>query len=331
VHIQEKTAMNIGRSLGTAALAAALVLPFTAGAQQWPAKPVRLIVPFETGGGTDIQARLLAKSFFTSTGKTFVVDNRSGAGGLIGAQATVDAIPNGYTLLFTTATIAINPTLMGKRMKFSPVNDLAPVSLISSSPLILVVSQKVPAKTVKELIEYARNHPGKVNVGVNTPGSTSHLSAEMLNQLTKIDAAIIPYKGGGPSMAAVISGEVQFLFATAPTAAPQLQSGRIRALAVTTAKQSPAFPDLPTMSSVIPGFESDNWYAMFFPRKTPKEIVARMNAEIRKALSNEEVRTFFRREGLDPVAGSPEELTAHLQKEIDRYAKVIKAGNITVQ
>jgi len=324
--------MNIGRWFGTPALAAAaLVLPFTAGAQQWPTKPVRLIVPFETGGGTDIQARLLAQSFQASTGKSFVVDNRSGAGGLIGAQVTVDALPNGQTLLFTTATIAVNTTLMGKRMKFSAVNDLEPVSLISSSPLVLVINQKVPAKTVKELIEYARNNPGKASVGVNTPGSTSHLSAEMLNQLAKIDAAIIPYKGGGPSMAAVVSGEVQFLFATAPTAAPQLKSGRIRALAVTTAKKSSAFPDLPTMNSVIPGFESDNWYAMFFPRKTPKEIVARMNAEIKKALNNEKVRGFYQSEGLEPVGSSPEELAAHLRKEIDRYAKVIKAGNVTVQ
>lgn len=324
--------MNAGRKYMTVALAAvALQLPLTAGAQKWPTKPVRVVVPFETGGGTDIQARLLAKSFQESTGKPFVVDNRSGAGGLIGAQITVDAVPNGHTLLFTTATIAVNVTLMGKRMKFNPVNDLEPVSLVSSSPLVLVVNTKVPAKTVKELIEYARSNPGKVNIGVNTPGSTSHLSAEMLKQLVKIDPAIIPYKGGGPSMAAVVSGEVQMLFATAPTAAPQLKSGRIRGLAVTTAKSSPAFPDLPTMTSVIPGFESDNWYAMFFPKKTPKAIVARMNAEIKKALGEEGVRGFYAREGLDPVAGSPEELSAHLKTEIERYAKVIKAGNISAQ
>lgn len=324
--------MNIGQLCGTAVLAVtAVVLPLTANAQTWPAKPVRLIVPFETGGGTDIQARLLAQSFQASTGKSFVVDNRSGGGGLIGAQITVGARPDGLTLLFTTATIAVNTTLMSKSMKFSAVNDLEPVSLVSSSPLILVINQKVPVKTVKELIEYARSNPTKVNAGVNTPGSTSHLSAEMLKQLAKIDPAIIPYKGGGPSMAAVVSGEVQFLFATAPTAAPQLKSGRIRALAVTTANKSPAFPDVPTMNSVIPGFESDNWYAMFFPKKTPKEIVARMNAEIKKALSNEKVRAFYQSEGLEPVGGSPEELAVHLRKEIDRYAKVIKAGNITVQ
>lgn len=309
----------------------ALLWPISAGAQQWPVKPVRVIVPFETGGGTDIQARLLAKSFQESTGKPFIVDNRSGAGGLIGAQVTVDSAPNGYALLFTTATIAINPSLMGKRMKFNPATDLEPVSLVSSSPLVLVINTNVPAKTVSELIEYARNNPSKVNIGVNTPGSTSHLSAEMLKQLTKIDAAIIPYKGGGPSMAAVVAGEVQFLFATAPTAAPQLKSGRIRGLAVTTPKQSAAFPDLPTMASVIPGFESDNWYAMFFPKKTPKTIVAKMNAEIKKALSREDVRAFFLREGLDPVGGSPEELGTHLKQEIERYAKVIKAGNITIQ
>ena len=323
--------MRIARSFGLAALVAALISPFTATAQKWPAKPVRVIVPFETGGGTDIQARLLAKSFQDSTGKPFVVDNRSGAGGLIGAQIAVDAAPNGHTLLFTTATIAVNVTLMGKRMKFNPVNDLEPIGLVSSSPLVLVVNTKVPAKTVKELIEYARGNPGKVNIGVNTPGSTSHLSAEMLKQFVKMDPAIIPYKGGGPSMAAVVSGEVQMLFATAPTAAPQLKSGRIRGLAVTTAKPSPAFPELPTMSSVIPGFETDNWYAMFFPRKTPKTIVARMNAEIKKALGNPEVRAFYLREGLEPVGSSPEALSAHVKSEIAHYAKVIKAGNIAVQ
>jgi tripartite-type tricarboxylate transporter receptor subunit TctC len=298
--------------------------------QTWPAKPVRIIVPFGAGGGTDIQARLLAKSFYESMGQTFVVENRAGAAGIIGAEIVARSPADGYTILFTTASLAVNVTLYGKRVKFDPLKDLAPVSWISSTPLVLVVHPSVPAKSVKELVALAKR-TGKMNAGSNGAGTTSHLSVEMLQQMTGIKVAHIPYKGGGPSMVALMSGETDFLFATGPVAGPQVKAGKVRALAVTTPKRSSAFPDLPTMNSILPGFESDNWYAMFFPAGTPRPIIEKLNSEIGKALQSKEMREFMPREALDPVASTPEELTALFRREIERYAKVIRAANITVE
>jgi len=299
-------------------------------AQDWPLKPVRIIVPFGAGGGTDIQARLLAKSFHESMKQTFLVDNRSGAGGIIGAELAVRAPADGYTILFTTASIAVNVTLYGKRVKFDPIKDLAPVSWISSTPLVLVAHPSVPVKSIKELVALAKR-TGKMTAASNGPGTTSHLSIEMLKQATGIDVVHVPYQGGGPSITALIGGQTDFLFATAPVAVAQNKAGRVRALAVTTAKRSSAFPDLPTMTSLYPGFESDNWYAMFFPAGTPQPIVDKLNAEIKKAVNAKDIAEFMAREALDVVVSSPEELQANFKREIARYEKVIRAGNITVQ
>ncbi len=321
---------NIRQLLGLAVAASMLVPAGHALAQAWPNKPVRIIVPFGAGGGTDIQARLLAKHFNDSLKQTFIVDNRAGAGGLIGAELAVRSPPDGYTILFTTASLAVNVTLYGTRVKFDPLKDLAPVSWISSTPLVLVVHPSVPAKSVKELVALAKR-TGKMNAGSNGAGTTSHLSIEMLKQTTGISVAHIPYKGGGPAMGALVAGEIDFLFSTGPVAAAQMKSGRVRGLAVTTVKKSSAFPDLPPMASFYPGFESDNWYAMFFPAGTPREIVSRLNAEIAKAMNSEDMRTFMPREALDPVVSTPEELQANFKREIERYARLIKAGNITVE
>jgi len=315
-------------------LIAAAVVGVAAGgaaqAQTWPAKPVRIIVPFGAGGGTDIQARLLGKSFNDSMGQTFLVDNRAGAGGLIGAELAVRSPADGYTILFTTASLAVNVTLYASRIKFDPLKDLAPVSWISSTPLVLVVHPSVPAKSAKELVALAKK-AGGLNAASNGAGTTSHLSIEMLKQQTGIKLTHVPYKGGGPSMASLVSGETDMLFATGPVASNQLKSNRVRALAVTTAKPSSAFPGVPTMTSMFPGLESDNWYAMFFPAGTPKPVIDKLNAEIAKALKTKEIREFMPREALDAVASSPEELNANFRREIARYAKVIKAGNIRVE
>jgi tripartite-type tricarboxylate transporter receptor subunit TctC len=317
-------------AIGMAAGAAALALSGPVHAQTYPAKPVRIIIPFGAGGGTDIQGRLLAKKFFESMGQTFVVDNRAGASGLIGAEVAAKSPPDGYTILFTTASLSANVTLYAKRLKIDPLKDLEPVSWISSVPLVLVVHPSVPAKDVKSLVALAKK-TGKLNAGHNGSGTTSHLAIEMLKQSAGIDVAPIPYKGGGPSMTALIGGEVDFNFATALTVAPQLKAGKVRALAVTTAKPSGAFPELPTMLSMYPGFDVDNWYAMFLPAGTPKTLVDKVNGEIRKALQAKDVRDFMAREGADPVGSSPEELTALFKREIDKYAKVIKTANIVVQ
>lgn len=295
---------------------------------EYPNKPVRLIVPFSPGGGTDIQARLIGAKVHASVGQTIVIDNRTGAGGLIGAQIAVESEADGYTVLFTTATLAVNTTLFGSRMKFSAVKDLAPVTWVSSAPLVLVAHPGLSAKSIAELVAMAKEQPGSLDIGVNTPGSTSHLSGEMLKQMAQIDGVIVPFRGGGPAVRAVIAGEVDILFATAPSAMPHIRAGKLRALAVTTPKKSSAFPDLPTMNSVYRGFESDNWYAMFVPAGTPNARVARINAEIAKALKARDVQDFYAREGLDPVASSPEELGALLKREIAKYAEIIKRGNI---
>jgi len=312
-------------------LGVGLVLGAAAYAQAWPAKPVRVIVPFPPGGGTDVQARVLAREFQEQFGQTFIVDNRAGASGLIGAELAVNAPADGYTILFSTTTLAINPTLYGNRMKFNPVKDLVPISWVSTTPMVLIVHPSVPARTAKELIELAKKKPALLNAGVNVPGSTSHLSAEILKQLAGLKFTIVPYKGGGPSMLALVSGEIDFLFAEGLLAAPQINAAKVRALAVTTPQPSPAFPDLPTMNSLLPGFVSDNWFAMYFPAGTSKEIVVTFNAAIRKALETEAVRAFLKREVLNAVGSTPEELDAHLKREIARYAEVIQKGNIKLE
>jgi tripartite-type tricarboxylate transporter receptor subunit TctC len=313
------------------ALSAAVLVPDSAVAQSWPSKPVRIIVPFGPGGGTDIQARVLTTVFHESTGQTFIVENRAGASGLIGAEIAAGSPPDGYTILFSTATLTINTTLYGARMKTDPVKDLAPISWLTSTPLVLVTHPSVPAKSVKELVAVAKSRAFFLNSGVNVPGSTSHLSAEMLKQKTGIEVIIVPYKGGGPAITALMSGEIDYLFATGPVASAASKSGRVRALAVTTAKKSSAFPDLPTMNTFYPGFESDNWYAMWFSANTPRDIVAKMNGLIVKALQNGKVRDFMVKEGLDAVGSTPEELGAQMKREIAKYAEVIRKGNIRLQ
>jgi tripartite-type tricarboxylate transporter receptor subunit TctC len=259
------------------------------------------------------------------------VDNRTGASGLIGAELAAGSPPDGYTLLFSTASLTVNVTMYGSRMKIDPVKDLAPVSWLTSTPLVLVVHPSVPAKSVKELVALAKHRPAFLNSGINVPGSTSHLSAEMLKQKAGIEAILVPYRGGGPAIAALMSGEIDYLFATGPVASAALKAGRVRALAVTTAKKASAFPDLPTMNTFYPGLESDNWYAMWFPAGTPAEIVASMNALILKALKNERVRGFMVKEGLDPVGSTPAELAAQMKREITKYAAVIRKGKIRLQ
>lgn len=319
------------RQSGAVLLAAAFVYSIPVQAAGWPEKPVRVVVPFGTGGGTDIQARLLAEKLRELSGQRFLVENRSGASGLIGAQLVVEAPPDGYTLLFTTATLAINTTLYQKTLKFSPRNDLVPAAIVSNAPNVLCVHPSVPARTVPELIALAKKNPGKLNSGVNTPGSTSHFAAEMLKDLADIDTVIIPFTGGGPASVALMTGEIDFLFATGPVAAASLKTGRVRCLAVTTPEKNRSFPDLPTMNTYVPGLEIGNWYAMFFPKGTSSDIATRLSVLIKQALNDEKIKEFYAREGLEPVAGTPSDLHALLRRDIDKYAGVIRTAGIRTQ
>ncbi len=296
-------------------------------AQTWPAKPVRIVVPFTPGGGLDIQARMFAKKFYETLGQTCVVDNRTGAGGLIGAEAVARAAPDGYTILFSSASLAVNVSLY-KKLAFDPVKDLDPVSWVSSVPLVLTVHPSVPVRSVPELVALAKKRAGQFNASSNGVGTTSHLSIEMLKQYAGVAVTHVPYKGGGPATTAVLSGEVDMAFVPLLSAQPFMKSGKVRVLAVTTAKRSSALPNVPTMKSFYPEFESDNWYAFFVPAGTPQEIVTRLNSEILRALKAPDIIDYISHDGADPVGSTPAELAAHYRSEVVRYAKLIKAANI---
>ena len=325
------TPLNFLRSAALFVVVSTLLSPAHLAAQVYPAKPVRLVVPLAPGGATDIQARVLAKVLTEHFGQSFIVDNRPGASGMIGAEAVAKAAPDGYTILFTTAALAINATLLRSTIRFDPATDLAPIVWVSSTPLVLIVNPGVAAKSAADLTELARTRAGGLNAGLTVSGSTSHLAAEMFRQLAGIRFTSVPYKGGAPAMLALLSGEVDFVFAEALLAAPQIKAGKVRALAVTTAKASPTFPDLPTMNAMLSGFVADNWFAMYAPAGTPREIVAAINTTVRNALDTKALRALFEQDALTPVGSTPEELAAHLKREIERYAEVIRKGNITAQ
>jgi tripartite-type tricarboxylate transporter receptor subunit TctC len=314
-------------AVATTFVALCLALASSASAQSWPSRSVRIVVPFQPGGGTDIQGRLLAKKLTESLGQSFVVDNRSGAGGLIGAEIVAKAPPDGYALLFSSASLAVNATLV-KKLPFDPLKDLAPVSLLSSAPLVLVVHPSVPAKTVQELVALAKKHKGKLNAASNGSGTTSHLAIEMLKQAAGIDVVHVPYKGGGPAVTAMMAGEVELRFSGQLAVIPHVRSGRVRPLAIASSRRSTLLPDLPTLASLYPGFDADNWYAMFATGGTPKELVARLHAEIVRALQAADMREIIIKDGAEPVGSTPEELGAYFRRETEKYAKVIKAANI---
>lgn len=317
--------------IGLAGLASVLALTIAGGsvwAQAYPAKPVRIIVPFGAGGGTDIQGRLLAQKFQVSMGQNFLVENRSGASGLIGAEFVAKGPNDGYNILFTTASLAVNMVLYAKRIKFDPLTDLEPVSWVSSVPLVLTIHPSVPAKNLKEFVALAKKPGGNLIAAHNGAGTTSHLSVEMLKLFGGARVTPVPYKGGGPAMVAQISGESDFTFATALAVQPFMKTGKVRTIAVTTSKKSSAFPDLPTMTSIFPDFEADNWYAMFYSKGTSKDIIAKLNTEILKALKAQDLNDFIRKEGGEPVGSTPEELAAYFKREAVKYTKVINAANV---
>jgi tripartite-type tricarboxylate transporter receptor subunit TctC len=318
--------------IGLAGLASVLALAVAGSpvwAQVYPAKPVRIIVPFGAGGGTDIQGRLLAQKFQVSMGQNFLVENRSGASGLIGAEFVAKGPSDGYNILFTTASLAVNMVLFAKRIKFDPLTDLEPVSWVSSVPLVLTIHPSVPAKNLKEFVALAKKPGGNLIAAHNGSGTTSHLSVEMLKLFGGARVTPVPYKGGGPAIVAQISGESDFTFATALAVQPFMKTGKVRTIAVTTSKRSSSFPDLPTMTSIFPDFEADNWYAMFYAKGTSKDIIAKLNTEILKALKAPDLNDFIRKEGGEPVGSTPEELAAYFKREAAKYTKVINAANVT--
>lgn len=299
-------------------------------AQTYPQRTVRIIVPASPGGGSDLLARALARRFSDTMGQGFVIDNRAGASGVIGAELVARAPADGYTLLFGTAQIAVS-TLLLKKKPFDMLRDFAPVSQVSSAAQFLMVHPSVPARDVRQLVALAQRSPGKLNAGSSGTGSANHLAMEMLKQAAGISVTHVPYRSGGPSIAALIAGETDLAFSGAVTALPHIRSRKVRGLAVTSLKRAGAAPEIPTIDSVFPGYESANWYAMFAPASTPATVVNRLYSETLAAMKAPEMRDFMASEGADAVGSSPAELEAYLRRELERYAKVIKVARLQTE
>ena len=301
-------------------------------AQDYPSRPLRLIVPTAPGGGTDFTGRLVAAKLSESLGQQVVVENRGGGGGSVGADNAAKSTPDGYTLLLgSIATHAVNPALY-KKLPYDHLKDFAPVSLIGTVPNAMVVHPSVPVKSMQEFIAYAKANPGKINYGSSGVGSPPHLSMELLRSMTGINLVHVPYKGAGPALADLLGGQMQAMCTSLAGLINFIKSGRVRALGVTTAKRNPQLPDVPTIvESGIPGYEVTIWYAVFAPVATPKAIVQKLNTEMFKALNSQEMKERMALQGMDPAPSTPAELTAFVKIETAKWAKAAKDSGATAE
>lgn len=299
-------------------------------AQEYPHRPVTIIVPQAVGGANDILGRILADQLARQLGQQFIVENRVGAGGNIGTGAAAKAPRDGYTLLFTiSAAHAVNPTLY-KQVPFDPVKDFDPVMLVGTVPFLLVVNPSVPASSVQELIALAKREPGKIAYGSSGNGTTNHLLGEMFKSMAGVDMLHVPYKGVAAILTDMLGGRVQVAFASVPSVRSHVKDGKLRALGISTMKRSSVAPDVPPVGDAVAGYDADFWVGLFTPAGTPKEVPARLNAALAKALANPEVRERFAAQGADVVGGSPEQLAAALRDDIAKWAKVVKAAGVTI-
>jgi tripartite-type tricarboxylate transporter receptor subunit TctC len=296
----------------------------TSARAQYPTKPVRMIVGFAASGGADVTARSIAAKLSDLLGERVVVDNRPGAAGNIATELVANAEPDGYTILMgTIAALSINPSLYRGKLPFDPLRDLAPIVQAVDSTNILSLHASVPAGNVKELIALAKAKP--LNYGSSGVGAPSHLAGELFNTLAGTNMSHIPYKGGVPAMIDLMAGQVQVMFAGATSALPHIKTGRIRGIAVTTLKRSALMPAIPTIAeSGLPGFDANNWYGLMAPKRTPRAIVLRLNAEIAKALAMPDVKSFLATQGLEPAAGSPEQFGAYIRSETEKWSQVVR-------
>ena len=319
--------------LRLALLALSLIVISTgSNADDFPNRPLRLIVPFAAGGGNDTVARLVGQSLATRLGQPVVVDNRPGAGGVVGAEAAAKAAPDGYTLfLGGVGSHAINPNLHND-LPYDAIRDFAPISLLASAPLILVVHPSVPANSVGELIALARSQPGKLNYASNGNGSSSQLAAVMFASSAGIDIVHIPYKGLAPALADLVGGQDQLMFSSVVAILPQVKAGKLRALAVTSRKRMALLPDLPTIAETgVAGYETSSWYGILAPAGTPPAIVARLHDELVKVLAQEDVTRALAQEGAEPVGNTPEQFAAFIRAEKERLGAVIRSGKVRME
>ena len=311
----------------TAAGLAAPAFPRAAAAEDYPSRPVRIVAGFAAGGGVDITARLIGQWLNERLGQSFVVENRTGAGGNIGTEAVVNAAPDGYTLLLATVPNAVNTSLYEK-LSFNFVRDIAPVAGVIRVPMVVLVHPAVPAQTLAEFIAYAKANPGKVNMASAGSGSAPHMAGELFKMMTGVDMVHVPYRGQGPALTDLLGGQVQILFAAAPGTTDYIASGRLRALAVTTAARAEVAPELPPVGDFVPGYETSQWYGFAAPKNTPAEIVEKLNKEINAAIADGGMKAKFAAIGGDPMPGSPADFGRLIADETDKWGKVVRTGGL---
>jgi len=301
-------------------------------AQVYPNRPIRAIVPIAPGRGTDTTGRLVLTKLSDALGQQIVVDNRAGGGGTIGAMIAAKALPDGYTFLFgSISTHAVNPA-MYKKLPYDHIKDFAPVARIGTVPNVLVVHPALPVKTVGDLINHAKANPGKINYGSAGIGSPPHLSMELFKSITGVNILHVPYKGAGPALAELLGGQTQVMCTSLAGQLPHIKAGRVRALAVTTAKRNAQVPDVPTMIEAgVPGYEVTIWYAVFFPAGAPKAVIARLNSELVKILNGSDMKERMAQIGVDPAPSTPEELAAFVKAETIKYTKVAQDAGIKLE
>jgi len=314
----------------TTLLLAAAVFVFAqapdAGAQKYPTKPIRLIVPFAPGGGTDIMSRLLSIPVGQSIGQTVVVDNRPGAGGALGAEIAVQSAPDGYTIIMVSSSYTAGGAY--RKLRYDPIDGITPIVLIGTTGLVMSINPSIPAKSVTEFIAYAKKKPGELNSASAGVGAVNHLGTEYFNLLTGTKLVHVPYKGGGPALRAVIGKEAQISFTSLVPTLPHVKSGRLRALGITTPKRSPLLPDVPSVSETVPRFEVTHWYGMWGPKGMPGNIVALWNKEIARVVHTPEMQRRLRVEGLEPAGGPPSEMHEIVKRDVNKWREVMKKANI---
>lgn len=313
-----------------AALLAPLLIAGAAGAQNYPNRVVRMVVPFGAGGPADVYARALAQHLTEETKQSFVVENRPGAGAVIGTDAVAKAAPDGYTLLVMSNTHTTNESLLANK-PYALMRDFVPVATINYSDLLMVVHPSVPAKTVKEFIDLAKKEPGKLNYASSGPGTPYHMAGELFKAMSHTDIVHVPHKASGDARNSVISGTVQMMLDAVTTMKELAQGGQVRALATTGSTRNPLTPDLPTVAETVPGYEATIWLGVMAPKGTPKEVIAYLNAAINKVINRADVKEAWLKQGAIPLVKTPEEFDAYLRKDIEKWAEVVKVSGAKVQ